>query len=63
MENRKDVTVPMPAELDDAIKQQLDYGDSRAEWIREAIRMRLEAEAAAGERDIETDGGQAVLAD
>ena len=42
MENRKDITVPMPKELRDEIDKQLEYGDSRSEWIREAIRQRLE---------------------
>lgn len=62
MEDRNDVTVPMPAELDDQIKSQLDYGDSRAEWIREAIRQRLEREGVEVEEP-ETDGGQVTLAD
>ena len=42
MENRKDITVPMPKELRDEIDKQLEYGDSRSEWIRQAIRQRLE---------------------
>jgi len=44
MRNRIDVTVPMSVELDEQVKGQLEYGDSRAEWIREACRRRLEAE-------------------
>jgi len=48
MENRKDVTVPMPEQMSDAIEQQLEYGDSKAGWIREAIQMRLDQEAAEG---------------
>lgn len=47
MENRKDVTVPIPEEMNSAIEGQLEYGDSKAGWIREAIRQRLEAEEAA----------------
>jgi metal-responsive CopG/Arc/MetJ family transcriptional regulator len=47
MENRHDVTVPMPASLVDDVESELEYGNSRAEWIREAIRMRLEAERSA----------------
>jgi len=31
----------MPGELDAAIKDHLSYGDSKSEWIREAIRQRL----------------------
>ena len=57
MEDRKDVTVPMPAELDEAIKQELEYGDSKAEWIREACRMRLEGAFDDDVGDVETDGG------
>jgi len=41
MKNRQDITVGMPKELDDAIHEHLVYGDSKAEWIREAIRQRL----------------------
>lgn len=44
MDDRKDITVPMPADLDRQIIEQLDYGDSKAAWIREAIRMRLRQE-------------------
>jgi hypothetical protein len=44
MENRRDVTVPMPASLVDDVESELEYGNSRAEWIREAIRMRLAEE-------------------
>lgn len=44
MEDRKDVTVPMPKELVDDIDNELEYGDSRAGWIRDAIRQRLERE-------------------
>jgi len=41
MQDRKDISVCMPGELDDAIKDHLSYGDSKSEWIREAIRQRL----------------------
>ena len=41
MEDRKDITVPMPKSLRDEIDAQLEYGDSRSEWIREAIREKL----------------------
>lgn len=44
MNNRTDLTVPLPEELNDKIEAELEYGDSKAGWIREAIRMRLEAE-------------------
>ncbi|MDL0127108.1 ribbon-helix-helix domain-containing protein [Halobacterium salinarum] len=45
MEDRKDVTVPMPGKMVDEIDAQLEYGDSRSEWIREAVRQRLDQEA------------------
>jgi len=31
-------------ELVDAIESELEYGDSKSDWIREAIRQRLGAE-------------------
>lgn len=48
MEDRKDVTVPMPGEMVEEIDEQLQYGDSRAGWIREAVCQRLEQEADEG---------------
>lgn len=47
MEDRQDVTVPMPQSMVDEIAAELDYGDSRAEWIREAVREKLDREGAA----------------
>lgn len=41
MDDRKDITVPMDASLNDAIEAELGYGDSKAGWIRDAIKMRL----------------------
>jgi Arc/MetJ-type ribon-helix-helix transcriptional regulator len=46
MQDRKDISVCMPGELDSAIKDHLSYGDSKSEWIREAIRQRLNQEDA-----------------
>jgi Arc/MetJ-type ribon-helix-helix transcriptional regulator len=46
MQDRKDISVCMPGELDAAIKDHLSYGDSKSEWIREAIRQRLNREDA-----------------
>jgi len=37
-------SVGMPKELVDEIEKQLGYGDSKAEWIREACRQRLDRE-------------------
>lgn len=42
MGKSEDVTVTMPEDLVDEIEDQLDYGDSRSEWIRQAIKERLE---------------------
>jgi metal-responsive CopG/Arc/MetJ family transcriptional regulator len=44
MKDRKDVSVAMPVELNEAIVKRLAYGDSKSEWIREAIRQRIEQE-------------------
>jgi len=41
MKNRRDVTVSLPADWVDEIDDQLEYGDSRSAWIREAVRLRL----------------------
>lgn len=46
-----EVTVPMEAEMNGAIEDQLGYGDSKAGWIREACRQRLEREAGAATPD------------
>lgn len=60
----KEVTVPIESAMNDAIENQLGYGDSKAEYIREAVRQRLAEEGV----DVsefapgETDGGQTVLA-
>lgn len=45
MGDRVDVTVPMDESLDKQIKAELEYGDSRAEWIRDAIKRKLDATA------------------
>jgi len=37
----EDITVFVDADVLDAIEGRLDYGDSRSEWVREAIRQRL----------------------
>lgn len=58
-----EITVPVEPEMNEAIEGQLGYGDSKAEYIRAAVRERLErdgvdvSEFAPGE----TDGGQAQL--
>jgi len=44
MQERKDLTVPMESKLNERIEQQLGYNDSKAAWIRDAIRQRLERE-------------------
>ena len=47
MKDKQEVTVPMPGSLHDQIVDELEYGDSKAGWIREAIEMRLDESAAA----------------
>ena len=42
MSRNKDVTVTMPEDLVQEIDENLDYGDSRSEWIRQAVLERLE---------------------
>jgi len=44
MEDRNDVTVPMPGALLEQIDSELEYGDSRSEWIRDACRRKLEGD-------------------
>lgn len=44
MDNRKDVTVSLPAGWVETIDKNLDYGDSRSAWIREAVQERLVSE-------------------
>lgn len=34
-------TVSMSADMLERIESELEYGDTRAEWIREAVRQRL----------------------
>jgi len=41
VENRTDITVPMPEQMVEEINEHLEYGDSRAAWIREAVRAEL----------------------
>ena len=50
MTEKKDVTVPMPEDMVEAIEGELEYGDSRAQWIREAVRERLERDSDEGNR-------------
>jgi len=42
VQNRTDVTVPMPEQMVEEINEHLEYGDSRAAWIREAVRAELD---------------------
>lgn len=41
IENRQDITVPMDESLVEEIHDELGYGDSRAEWVRRAVRKEL----------------------
>lgn len=58
----KEVTISIPEEYDDAIKDELEYGDSRAGWIREAIRMRFDAEGVSVDVDGDESGNLKVEA-
>jgi len=54
MQDRKDITVSMGDTLRDRIEARLEYGDSRSEWIREAVRQKLDvgtSEFGEGETD------------
>jgi len=44
MAERRTPTVPFPADLLEEVDSQLEYGDSRAAWIRDACRDKLERE-------------------
>jgi len=48
MEDRQDITCPMPSWTVEEVDKQLEYGDSRAEWVRAAVIEKLERERSAG---------------
>jgi len=50
VENRTDITVPMPERMVKEINEQLEYGDSRAAWIRDAVRGELDRGGAETEK-------------
>ena len=58
IENRKDITVPMDETLVEEIHGELGYGDSRAEWVRRAVRKELDRVKNEDDPDGETDGGE-----
>jgi Arc/MetJ-type ribon-helix-helix transcriptional regulator len=35
-------SISMPDELEERVEMQLSYGDSKSEWIRHAMRLRLQ---------------------
>jgi Arc/MetJ-type ribon-helix-helix transcriptional regulator len=39
------IGVKVEPEMKEAIEDQLEYGDTMSEWVREAIRQRLEQES------------------
>ena len=43
-DDNESVTFSMSSELVEDIESQLDYGDTRSEWIRQAVRERLRRE-------------------
>ena len=52
MRSRKDVTVPMEEDLCDKIDSKLTYRDSRSEWIRDAVRLKLATQSALEEAEV-----------
>jgi len=38
------LSTTIPEDLDERLEEILDYGDSKAAWVREAIRQRLRRE-------------------
>lgn len=38
------ITISIPDDLKEAVEEELEYGDSRSEWIQVAIEQRLESE-------------------
>ena len=42
------ITVSLPEDLAEELHDELEYGDNRSEWIADAIRMKLRAEAGSG---------------
>ena len=42
--NTENVSFRYPEWMDESVESQLGYGDSKSEWIREAVRQRLERE-------------------
>ena len=51
MTSRKTPTITMPEEMVSEIDDRLEYGDSRAAWIREAVRQRLKRNGVNFEED------------
>jgi Arc/MetJ-type ribon-helix-helix transcriptional regulator len=46
-------TIKMPDELDEEMEQMLSYGDSKSQWMRNAIRLRLAVDGELGAIDDE----------
>lgn len=42
------ITISVPEDVADEVDSQLEYGDSRSEWIQEAIEQRLRRENDSG---------------
>lgn len=60
IENRKDITVPMDESLVEEIHGELGYGDSRAEWVRRAVRKELARVKNEDESGDDTHGGETL---
>jgi Arc/MetJ-type ribon-helix-helix transcriptional regulator len=60
------VTISIPEEMNERIESDLSYGDSRSEWIRQAVRYRFVADDVLGEElddEEKLDRVRAALAD
>jgi len=44
MSDKVQVTFRIPEDVDDDIEDELEYGDSKAEWVREACEQKLDRE-------------------
>lgn len=46
------ISFTLPDELEEELNSHLSYGDNRSEWIREAVREKLEREREASEGNL-----------
>lgn len=48
MTMKEKISISVDEDLLDQVHDELDYGDNRSEWVEDAIRLKLEAEASEG---------------